>query len=381
MKTVIIYKDQLLPYSETFIINQSKAVSGFKPFYVGSKYTEGIQLPPNSTRVVREKSNFSGYLNEILFKTIGYINPRLKKFFRDLKPVLVHAHFGVGGLLALPIAKYLKVPLIVTFHGFDATMKDKFVKKSFPTHRLYLLKRKQLIHSSATYIAVSNYIKSRMIEQGYLESKIIVHYIGIDTDDCKSVKKPFSQRENDVLFVGRLVEQKGCEHLIRAVATLKSAGYLIKLTVIGDGPELTNLKKISTDLNVRTTFLGRQLPQEVKMHMQNSKVLCVPSITMPDGRAEGLGMVFLEAQAEGVPVVSYDSGGISEAVIHNRTGFLAPEHDIQTLGSYIERLLNENILWTQMSQEAIQHVCNNFSIRSQIELLEKIYNDRIGEEN
>jgi colanic acid/amylovoran biosynthesis glycosyltransferase len=143
---------------------------------------------------------------------------------------IIHAHFGLDGVLALPLAKQLNIPLIVTFHGYYATANlGEIVKKNWWEYgqdylsrrgqffrELYLRKRSQLFEEADCFIAVSEFIKNKLTAQGCPENKIKVHYIGIDSDKFT----PDSQinRENIVLFVGRLVEKKGCEYLIRAIA-------------------------------------------------------------------------------------------------------------------------------------------------------------------
>ncbi|MGR6005332.1 glycosyltransferase [Bacillus paranthracis] len=84
-------------------------------------------------------------------------------------------------------------------------------------------------------------------------------------------------------------------------------------------------------------------------------------------------MVFAEANSMGVPVVSFDSGGISEAVSHGETGFLAPEKDIDILASYIKTLFKDEELWSEFSKNGIERVRSLYNLKENTKGLEEIY--------
>lgn len=107
--------------------------------------------------------------------------------------------------------------------------------------------------------------------------------------------------------------------------------------------------------------------------MNRVKIFCVPSIIAKSGDAEAFGIVFAEAQAMGLPVVSFASGGIPEAVAHGKTGFLVAEHDWEGLAKNIMHLLKDQILWQQLSQKGQERVQSLFSLQKQTGLLEDIY--------
>jgi colanic acid/amylovoran biosynthesis glycosyltransferase len=111
----------------------------------------------------------------------------------------------------------------------------------------------------------------------------------------------------------------------------------------------------------------------VKTWLNCARILCVPSITIGDGRAEAFGLAFLEAQAMGVPVVSFASGGIPEAVAHGVTGFLAAERDWQALAGFMARLLTEPGLWDSMSRAGQARVRADFDLNALTRGLEDLY--------
>ena len=366
---VAIFNGRLLPSSETFVKAQAEGLQQFNPYYVGARLVKGLAVPKDRTLVVNS-GNLTGNIAEILFKQIGFA-PHLYAKLQDLHPALIHAHFGVCGALALPIAHKLNVPLIVTFHGFDASMTDEYARRNSISTRVYLRRREFLKQDVSLFIAVSKFIKKRLIQQGFPEDRIQVHYIGIDTD--KFQPETSKQRQKKVLFVGRLVEKKGCKYLIQAMAKVQATNPDIELIIIGDGPLRTKLEALANQLLNRYSFLGVQAPHRVKDLMNQAHLLVAPSVTTEDGDTEGLPMVILEAQSMGLPVISSYHAGIPEAIIDGETGFLAEEQDWETIATRVLQLFQDSNCWNYLSKNGQTSVKVNFNLKKQINILEEIY--------
>lgn len=368
-QNVLFFNGRLLPPSETFIRAQGEGLQHFTPYYVGSKRVQGLSLPTERTVVVNQGDYF-GIPKEFLFKTMGFA-PSFYSRLRKLQPCLLHAHFTVCGALALPIAQQLKIPMIVTAYGLDVTMKDEYAHQASLSHRLYFQRLEQLKQKSCLFIAITEFIKNKLLEKGFPEDKIIVHPIGVDTE----VFKPDSalQREPIVLFVARLVEKKGCEYLIRAMSEVQNSMPEVELVVIGDGPLREVLEQQASAQLKKYKFLGVQKPEEVKKWMNKAKIFSVPSITADSGDTEGLGVVFAEAQLMGTPVVSSNSGGIPEVVSHGETGFLAPEQDWRKLAEYISSLFKNAELWNEFSVSGQNRIQKLFDQAQLCQKLESIY--------
>jgi colanic acid/amylovoran biosynthesis glycosyltransferase len=367
--SIIFFNARLLPSSETFIRAQGEELQQYNPYYVGARQVQGLSLPPDQTLVVNQ-GGLIGYVEEGLFKLYGFA-PKFYGELQKLHPVLIHAHFGVCGALALPLMRLLKVPMIVTFYGLDATMTDSYALQSSLSTRVYLKRREALKRETDLFIGVSEFIKQKLIAQGFPEEKVIAHYYGVDIKQFQS--NTALPRKPIVLFVGRFSEKKGCEYLIRAMAEVQKVMDEVELVLIGDGELRTELEELAAKLLHRYQFLGFQTQSVVQDWMNQAMLLVVPSITASNGDSEGLPTVVVEAQAMGLPVVASNHAGIPQAVIHGETGFLTNERDIEGLAENCLWLLKDPELWHRFSLKGKEHVENNFDLAMQTRTLESIY--------
>jgi glycosyltransferase involved in cell wall biosynthesis len=120
-------------------------------------------------------------------------------------------------------------------------------------------------------------------------------------------------------------------------------------------------------------FLGALPHDQVLAWMRKAAMLVLPSVRTATGRVEGLGMVLLEAAATGVPAVGSNIGGIPEGILDGRTGFLAPEKDVDALARRMADLLDDTALRHEMGARARAFVAERFDIHRQTELLEEFY--------
>jgi len=369
-RPLVIFRNRILPYSETFILAQGERLERFQAHYVGLRRVRGLECPADRT-IVLNCGGLRGALRELAYSVLGRVPERYREISR-LAPALVHAHFGTSGIRALPLSRHLRVPLVVTFHGSDATRHDHSARGSTLRRWQYLRSRHTLAREAALIVAVSTFIKDSLIEKGFPAEKIVVHYIGVDTE-IFSVRSPVP-REPIVLFVGRLVEKKGCEFLIRAMGQVQRSHPEAALVILGDGPLRSLLESQARSLR-RVRFLGAVSPDEVRKWMTRARVLSVPSVRAASGDAEGFGMVFAEANALGLPVASFASGGIVESVAHRETGLLAAERDWETLGRYISELFDDAELWDRMSRAGRRRVRARFDLAVQTRKLEGLYEE------
>jgi colanic acid/amylovoran biosynthesis glycosyltransferase len=375
---VLVYTEPLLARSMTFVRSQAEALESYSPYYVGPhSLQDGLQLPKERVIVQHRGKGSLLRIAEVPLKTVGFA-PLFVRRLRKLRPVLLHAHFGPMGLRALPLAQKLGIPLVVTFHGYDATIRDDLARKSgHYSLRAYVRHRKELERSASLLIAVSNFIRSELARQGFAEEKVVVHYIGVDTEHFRP--DPDVRREPMVLFTGRLAEKKGCEYLIRAMAKVQSAFPATELVIIGDGPLRAELEREAGQALRRYRFLGFQPPDVVRHWMNRARVFAAPSVRAQSGDSEGYPIAYAEAQAMCLPVVSFVSGGVPEAVLDGETGLLAPERDVEALALNLQKLVSNESLCLRMGEAARKRVMAHFDLRIQTKKLEEHYLRVLGE--
>jgi colanic acid/amylovoran biosynthesis glycosyltransferase len=360
---VLVYRDRIVPRSEAhFLRRQYVGFRRLSPVWVGCRTDTGL-IDLGAEPILLGRGGVVGALDRWLFRQLGRIPP--VPDLARLKPRLIHAHFGRGGALALPIARALRLPLAVTFHGGDATKVKHYRRGAFPTifqRRCAALKRE-----AALIICVAEHIREALLAHNFPPAKLKVIRYGVEptvaTDEPHQTERPL------LLFVGRFVEKKGARHLLDAMRILESEGAAVDLTVIGDGPLAGVLERQAKGL-AGIRFLGWLPNHEVRRLMRSALAVCVPSVAARSGDSEGLPNVVLEAMASAVPVIGSDIAGITEAVEHGRTGFLVPPADPRAIVAAVRRLLGDPALRSRMSSAARLAATERFSAIAQSRLLE-----------
>jgi colanic acid/amylovoran biosynthesis glycosyltransferase len=362
--TLLVYRHRLAPLSEVAFLR--RFYIGFErlaPVWLGCHIDAGAgALTGDPLRLGR--GGALGAFDRTLFRHFGLLPPQPD--LRALRPLLLHAHFGRGGALALPIARTLGIPLVVTFHGADATKETHYRHRLVP--RIYARRLAALQREAALFVCVSEFVRDCLLARGFPPDKLAVIHQGVELD-AASPAEPVAATDPYVLFVGRFVEKKGASHLVEAMRLLEARGSAPRLVLIGDGPLSGALHEQARGLK-RVAFLGWLPNPDVRRWMRGALALCVPSVTARAGDSEGLPTVIFEAMAEAVPVVASDHAGIAEAVEHGRTGLLVPEGDPAALANALANLIESRELRQRFGTEARAVAAERFSALKQSRLLE-----------
>jgi glycosyltransferase involved in cell wall biosynthesis len=354
----------------TFIRSHAEGLASYRAVYAGAHRAQGLALPEDRV-VTANRGGWLGQAEEFLFRRFG-LTGRLTRDLQHFEPALVHAHFGQSGPAALAMAESLQIPLVVTFHGNDATITTEEARRSW-RGREYLRGRQRVIERAALFIAVSEFIRSRMLEQGYPAAKVVTHHNGIDID---YFARDSQQREPIVVFVGRFVEKKGCEYLLRALGRLAGQGRPVRGVLLGDGPLRPELERIAVETGANVEFKGFLPLAEVRDWLGRASLVAVPSVTAANGDSEGLPTVILEAQSMGTPVVATRHAGNAEGVAEGQSALLVDERDVEGLADAIRFFMESPQAVETFGAAGRAFVTENFSIASQVEGLERIY-DRV----
>jgi glycosyltransferase involved in cell wall biosynthesis len=375
--TVLVYRNELLPRSETFIKEQVLAYRRWRGVLIGRRRLSALPLHGLDVRLLSPVA--SSPISRLWWKvsrTMGAIPAPVAALLKREAPALIHAHFGPDAVQAAEIARALDIPMVATLHGYDINIRREWWEEGhrgewfrhYPARLLELAQRPR-----THFVAVSEAVRRRAIEFGIAPEKITVRYIGVDVMRFAPTRPPAGGEERCVLFVGRLVEKKGCEILIRAFADVQKAAPDVALIIVGDGELRKELESLANRLEVRARFCGALTNDEVRRALQVATVYCQPSVTAGNGDAEGLPITLLEAQASGVPVVTSAHSGSVEAIREGETGFSFPERNHQSLATRLVTILANPPLRDSMAKAAHLHAMRSFDIRECTARLEGLY--------
>ena len=237
----------------------------------------------------------------------------------------IHCQFGPMGRIMLRAidAGIVEGPLSVAFYGYDITRE---LKKHGNDVYAEMFERVSVVLPNSAYLA------DRLRAAGAPPAKVRLHRLGIRLGDFKAVDRRGRTGGPTALAVGRFVEKKGFEHLVRAVA-LAGDRSAFRVRIIGDGPLRPGMVELAEALGVRDRFefTGWLSNHEVGDAMGEADLFVAPSVTAADGDMEGMPLVIAEAMATGLPVIGTRHSGIPEAVRAGENGRLLDERDEEGL--------------------------------------------------
>ena len=268
----------------------------------------------------------------------------------------IYCHFGPSGRLAerLRRAGLVRGPIATVFHAHDLT---RYVRRHGRSVYRDLFLRGDL------FIAITEYARQKLLDLNCSDERIAILHAGVDTSAFTFRERrggPLSPIQ--LLCVGRMVEKKGFDDALHAVARVQARGLAVKATFAGDGPLLGEYRRTAHELGLEDAaqFPGPVSHTDVVRLMEDADVMVVPSVTAADGDEEGLPTVILEAQASGLPVIATRHAGIPEAVADGESGLLIEEHDVESLAAGIERLAADPELRSQLTHSANAFVRTHF---------------------
>lgn len=286
-----------------------------------------------------------------------HIQAELGRVVRVFAPDLAHAH-DPGPMLWLyrRATRKRRLPLIVTLHN---VMTHHF-QGSFTTLA-------KLLDAADCVTGVSEAVlEDTLAYAPSVADRLSLIRNGTAPIVAAPTRNGGSQR---LLCIGRLVPQKGFDLAIRAVAALVGGYPDLRLTIAGGGPEWPVLQELATELGVaeHIEFAGIVDRDRVAELLTECTMVVMPS------RFEGLPLVAIEAGWAARPVIGTDAPGISEAVVHERTGLVARTDDSGALAAAIGRLLEDEALTEEMGRNARARVEAEHSLRACAEQYERLY--------
>ncbi len=360
-KRIAVVTHKLDAYSETFIHAQIK-------FLPADMVLHGGLLPT----MVGEKSILSTNMkkmNRITYflykKEIFTLEKAIIQLIKEKKINVVLAQYGPVGVAILPICKKANLPLVVHFHGFDAS--------HFKTLQKYAAGYREMFEYAKAIIVVSEKMAEALKNIACPFNKLILNHYGVN--EIFFLAKPLY--ESDTFFaMGRFVEKKGPEFSIRAFAKVASQFPSARLYMAGDGPLLESCKNLVAELSLSKSvfFPGIIKHEMVPGFMQKSIAFVQHSIVAESGDSEGTPVAIMEASAAGLPVIATIHAGIPDVILDGVTGILVPEKDIDKMADAMRQILSNKAFARNMGEAGRKRMLSKFTMDRYISLLQKVLN-------
>lgn len=288
---------------------------------------------------------------------------------------IIHCHFGPVGLQLVKLRQIgvIQGKILTTFHGYDIT---RYLKEEGEQVYNWLFNFGELL------LPISELWKKRLIEIGCTDKKLVVHRMGIDCQKFAFAKRELRPNgQVNLVSVARLVEKKGVEYSIRAVAKLVNSNLNVKYTIVGDGPLKEELQSLIQKLGIShiVELLGSQDQEKVIEIIKDSDIFLAPSVISKSGDQEGIPVASMETMAMGLPVVSTYHSGIPELVKDGVSGFLVPERDVDLLSEKLTYLVKHPEIWSSMGAAGRAFVEDNHNIDKLNKRLVDIYQKLLDE--
>jgi glycosyltransferase involved in cell wall biosynthesis len=283
-------------------------------------------------------------------------------FFRDHNVDVILAEYGFNGADITPIARQLKIPLVVHFHGHDAHRATEV--------NPYRKRYEEMFAYADRLFSVSHLMTAKLKELGADESKIVYNPYGA-REYFFEVQPDY---RNTLLAVGRFADIKAPYLTLMAFRQVAERNPDASLVMIGDGPLLETCRSLTKlwNLESRITFKGA-LPHEQALRFFGQACAFVQhSVTTSYGDSEGMPNSILEAGAAGLPVVATRHAGIVNSVVEGKTGFLVEEHDINGMAARMCELLEDIDRCREMGNNARQHIRENYNLDRHIDCLQRV---------
>jgi colanic acid/amylovoran biosynthesis glycosyltransferase len=291
---------------------------------------------------------------------------------RDRYHVL-HAHFGPVANSYRFIAALWHAPLVVSFHGYDFSAWPR--KEGAGVYR-------RLFDVAGAVTVNSDYSRERLEQLGCPTEKLHKLPMGVDLTHFPFVARALEDgKDVRVLTVGRLVEKKGIEYAIRAVAQARDGTTGLRYDIIGNGPLRDSLERLISELDVHdiVKLHGAQDGTYIQRMMRQSHIFVLPSVTAANGDQEGQGLVLQEAQASGLPVIATDHNGFRESIVPGTSGFIVPERDVGCLTEHLRFLAAHPDIWPEIGRAGRRHVEEHYDAQVLSRKLADLYRQVIVE--
>ena len=281
------------------------------------------------------------------------------------RPDIIHSHFLNYGVIAVKLSKKENLPLVVTEHS------SYMNKTSLPCS---VKKRAVKTYSACDSIIAVSTPLAENIKKATGFNCTVVHNIAYISDDIKTLYKSSENEQKLFVSAGNLLIRKGFDILIKAFKKATQKDNNIKLLILGDGPELKNLKTIVSEIGIsdKVIFYGSYRKEDLPELFKDANAFVLAS------RYETFGVVFIEAMIMGLPVIATKCGG-PEDFVNESNGLMVDVDDVDGLANAIEEMASK---WSEYDRDKIAAFAKeNFSPEVIAAEISDVYKDILNKRN
>jgi glycosyltransferase involved in cell wall biosynthesis len=289
-----------------------------------------------------------------------------------------HAHFCHGPATVAMFVKWLTG----ASYSFTAHAKDLYLTDP------EILREKMSHASFALTCTGFNLRYMEEVGQGACPTHLVYHGIDIERFTRGNTSQVVPMRSRNaagdhvpmILSVGRLVEKKGFDTLIRAYALMRDQGLRFRAVIFGDGEKRTELMELIDELDLEgvVELPGAILQDELVEVYRQSDLFALACQILDNGDRDGLPNVLVEAASMEVPIVATDVSGVPELVDDGVNGFLVPARDPRALAERMSRLLNDAALRSRFAQAGRDRVLRDFDLQSNTRRILGLFQEVMG---
>lgn len=293
----------------------------------------------------------------------------------DIDIIHVHNFFTAPSFYCAVVAKAKRVPLIITQHNDQ--LPSHIVRRFLYTFD-GLTFGKYALSQAKKIIALTNDIRLHLLQIGANDKKLEVIPNAVDTRRFSPNRENLLEAKWGIsgfviLFVGRLVEEKGVDTLLCAFSQVVRKIPQAKLVIIGKGPMEGELTRLQRKLRIPHVFFLGAVENSIMPNIYGgADVVVLPSTREPFGN------VVIEAMASGKPVIGSYVGGIKDTIKHGLTGYHVQPRDTGQISSFLLKLFGDPSLREQMGENARKRAVENHNQEFLVKKIEKMYIEQLG---
>lgn len=319
-------------------------------------------IPAEGISVRRLKRVRNGHIfDNYIFSVISFFAAGLRSLISGRVKALAANNWSVSGVAAYLLSRVTGAPYFIFAHGYDVA--------SSGTGGMAGNLKRAVIEGAKVVIANSDFTKTLVAASAPCASTAVVNPCvdlkRFGDDHGRGISR--GPGERIILTVGRMVESKGHDTVIRAMPEVIKSFPEAKYCIAGDGVTRDACEDLAGKLGIsdKVIFAGEVDEDDLVSHYRSSEIFIMTSRYLrKTGEVEGFGIVFLEAGACGKPVIGSRSGGIPDAVIDGVTGLLVEECDVKGVAGAIIRLLSDGDLRKKLGENGKKRVVGEMGINS-----------------